>query len=94
MQMRQCARQVPRVLEFAKESTFGTWLSTSPCRNFGEEWVYQEFSLLPLKIRESLLKGLSKRTTPLNVFPLLFAADHGLRKLGVVINRGEMFRKR
>ena len=36
-------------------------------------------------VRESILQGLGKRTRALNVFPLLFAADHGLDKLGVVI---------
>jgi hypothetical protein len=33
----------------------------------------------------SILRGLAKRTRPLNVFPLLFAAEHGLGKLGVAI---------
>ena len=36
-------------------------------------------------MRESILRGLGKRTRALNFFPLLFAADHGLDKLGVVI---------
>jgi hypothetical protein len=51
----------------------------------GEGWVHQEFSLLPLKIHESIQKGLSKRTTPLNVYPLLFAARVActlLKKIG------------
>ncbi|KAH6884037.1 hypothetical protein BKA70DRAFT_1470385 [Coprinopsis sp. MPI-PUGE-AT-0042] len=33
----------------------------------------------------SLLKGLSKRTTPVNVWALLWAAEHALAKLGPVI---------
>ena len=36
-------------------------------------------------MNESILRGLGKRTRALNFFPLLFAADHGLDKLGVVI---------
>lgn len=37
--------------------------------------------MLSPKLRESLLKGVAKRTTPPNVFPLLFAAEHALVKL-------------
>ena len=37
---------------------------------------------MPLKIRKSILRGLGKRTRALNV---LFTAEHGLDKLGVVI---------
>ncbi|KAJ3544987.1 hypothetical protein NM688_g5682 [Phlebia brevispora] len=48
---------------------------------FGEGWCNAEFARLPQKIRDSLLRGLGKRTTPLNVFPLLFAAEVGLAKI-------------
>ena len=87
---RQCARRVPRVLEFALADDVQNRHLESGSRRalvglFGEGWVHQEFSSLPLKIRESILRGLGKRTRPLNVFPLLFAAEHGLSKLGVVI---------
>jgi hypothetical protein len=41
---------------------------------------------LPQKIRDSLLKGVGKRTTPLNVFALLFAAEHAMTKLNPVID--------
>ena len=87
---RQCARRVPRVLEFAlAEDVQNRYLESGSRRAlvglFGEGWVHQEFSSLPLKIRDSILRGLAKRTRPLNVFPLLFAAEHGLGKLGVVI---------
>jgi hypothetical protein len=76
---RQCARRVPRVLEFAMAEDVKNLHLERGCRRalvglFGEGWVHQEFSSLPLKIRESIQKGLSKRITPLNVFPLLFAA--------------------
>ena len=87
---RQCARRVPRVLEFALADDVQNRHLESGSRRalvglFGEGWVHQEFSSLPLKIRESILRGLGKRTRPLNIFPLLFAAEHGLGKLGVVI---------
>src|ERR1700691_1797096 len=45
-----------------------------------------ELATLPQKTRESLLKGLSKRTTPLNIFPLLFTAQHAMEKLNAVID--------
>jgi hypothetical protein len=61
---------------------------------FGKGWVHQEFSLLPWKIRETVPRGLAKRTRPLNIFQLLFAAEHGLGKLGVVIEPWGMFRGR
>ena len=48
---------------------------------FGEGWCNAEFARLPQKIRDSLLKGLNKRTTPVNVFALLFAAEVGLGKI-------------
>jgi hypothetical protein len=36
----------------------------------------QEFASLPQEIRESILKGVGKPTTPLNAFALLFTAEH------------------
>jgi hypothetical protein len=48
---------------------------------FGEGWCNSEFASLPLKIRDSALLGLGKRTTVQNSFPLLFAAEHALAKL-------------
>ena len=86
---RQCACRAPRVLEFALEDDVK---NVSPERGargarralvglFGEGWCTQEFAGLPQKIRESVLKGVGKRTTPLNAFPLLFAAEHALVKL-------------
>jgi len=53
---------------------------------FGEGWCTSEFAALPQKTRDSVLKGLAKRTTPANVFPLLFAAQHALRKLDSAID--------
>ena len=87
---RQCARRAPRVLEFAlSEDVKNAHLERGARRAlvglFGEGWCTSEFASLAPKLRESLLKGLGKRTTPLNVFPLLFAAEHALVKIGAVI---------
>lgn len=83
---RQCARRAPRVLEFAlMEDVKNTHLERGARRAlvglFGDGWCTAEFARLPQKIRDSLLKGVGKRTTPLNVFPLLFAAEAGLEKV-------------
>ena len=83
---RQCARRAPRVLEFALEDDVKNVSLDRGARRalvglFGEGWCTQEFASLPQKIRESILKGVGKRTTPLNAFPLLFAAEHALVKL-------------
>ncbi|KAI5996377.1 hypothetical protein EDD15DRAFT_2252195 [Pisolithus albus] len=88
---RQCARRVPRVLEFSvAEDVRNTYLERGARRAlvglFGEGWCTSEFAVLPQKTRESVLKGLLKRTTPTNVFPLLFAAQHALRKLDSAID--------
>ncbi|PPQ81000.1 hypothetical protein CVT26_003679 [Gymnopilus dilepis] len=88
---RQCARRAPRVLEFALEEDIKNPLLERGARRalvglFGEGWCTQEFATLPPKLRESILKGLAKRTTPTNVFPLLFAAEHALQKLQTVID--------
>lgn len=88
---RQCARRVPRVLEFSvAEDVRNTYLERGARRAlvglFGEGWCTSEFAVLPQKTRESVLKGLQKRTTPTNVFPLLFAAQHALRKLDSAID--------
>lgn len=83
---RQCARRVPRVLEFSlEEDVKNTHLERGARRAlvglYGEGWCTQEFANLNPKLRESLLKGVAKRTTPQNVFPLLFSAEHALIKL-------------
>lgn len=83
---RQCARRVPRVLEFSlEEDVKNIYLERGARRAlvglYGEGWCTQEFAMLNPKLRESLLKGVAKRTTPQNVFPLLFAAEHALVKL-------------
>jgi hypothetical protein len=88
---RQCARRVPRVLEFTLADDVKNSLLERGARRalvgmFGEGWCTSEFAGLPAKVRESLLKGVGKRTTPANAFALLFAAEHALSKLASVID--------
>ncbi|KAH8107310.1 hypothetical protein DFH11DRAFT_1830101 [Phellopilus nigrolimitatus] len=51
---------------------------------FGEGWCTAEFSTLPQKTKDGLMRGLAKRTTPLNVFSLFFAAQAVLHRLGTL----------
>ncbi|KZT00735.1 uncharacterized protein LAESUDRAFT_708456 [Laetiporus sulphureus 93-53] len=88
---RQCARRAPRVLEFSlQDDVKNTHLERGARRAlvglFGEGWCTQEFAHLPQKTRDGLLKGLAKRSTPMNVFPLLYAAHAALNKLNTVID--------
>ncbi|KAH8073810.1 hypothetical protein BXZ70DRAFT_1068977 [Cristinia sonorae] len=87
---RQCARRAPRVLEFSlMDDVKNPHLERGSRRAlvglFGEGWCSAEFARLPQKTRDGLVKGLAKRTTPINVFPLLFASHDALRKLNSVI---------
>jgi hypothetical protein len=88
---RQCARRAPRTLEFAlskdlKNPNLERGARRALVGLFAEGWCTVEFATLPQNTRESLLKGLHKRTTPLNIFPLLFAAQHAMEKLNAVID--------
>ncbi|PPQ99852.1 hypothetical protein CVT24_009603 [Panaeolus cyanescens] len=83
---RMCARRVPRVLMFALEEDVKNQILERGARraavgHFGEGWATEEFASLPQELRKSILKGLRKRTIPLNIFPLLFAAERGLIRL-------------
>ena len=83
---RQCARRAPRVLEFATaEDVKNPHLERGARRAlvgiYGEGWCTPEFSKLPEKTKLQLVKGLAKRTTPINIFPLLFATHQALKKL-------------
>ncbi|TFK37914.1 hypothetical protein BDQ12DRAFT_631641 [Crucibulum laeve] len=87
---RQCARRAPRVLEFSlsedvKNANLERGARRALVGMFGEGWCTTEFAGLPQKIRDSLLKGVGKRTTPANALPLLFAAEHALMKLAPII---------
>lgn len=87
---RQCARRAPRVLEFSlMEDVKNPHLERGARRAlvglFGEGWCTSEFAALPQKTRDTLLKGLGKRTTPMNVFALLAASQAAIKKLDTVI---------
>ncbi|KIM37599.1 hypothetical protein M413DRAFT_30792 [Hebeloma cylindrosporum] len=85
----QCARRIPRVLEFALEDDVKNNLLERGARRalvtlFGEGWCTEEFASLSLKVHTLTMKGVGSRATPMNVFPLLFAAEHALAKLVAV----------
>jgi hypothetical protein len=88
---RQCSRRIPRVIEFALLDDVKNELLQRGARRglvgmFGEGWCNAEFVKLDKKIRDAALKGVAKRTTSLNVFPLLFAAEFALTKLNSIID--------
>ncbi|KAH9177589.1 hypothetical protein EDB89DRAFT_2090074 [Lactarius sanguifluus] len=88
---RQCARRMPRVIEFSLQEDGKKELLQRGARRglvgmFGEGWCNAEFAKLDKKIRDAAQKGVAKRTTPLNVFPLLFAAEFALTKLDAIID--------
>ncbi|KIP06327.1 hypothetical protein PHLGIDRAFT_119037 [Phlebiopsis gigantea 11061_1 CR5-6] len=87
---RQCARRAPRVLEFAilddvKNSHLEKGARRALVGLYGEGWCNSDFAQLTQKNRDMALQGVMKRTTPMNVFHLLFAAHAGLAKLNGVI---------
>ena len=83
---RQCQRRMPRILDFALSPDVPNRVLEKGARRalvgmFGEGWCSHEFANLPAKMRASLLKGVVNRTSPLNIFPLLFASCTALSKL-------------
>lgn len=83
---RQCQRRMPRILDFALSPDISNKVLEKGARRalvgmFGEGWCSREFANLPAKMRASLLKGVVNRTSPLNIFPLLFASHTALSKL-------------
>jgi hypothetical protein len=88
---RQCARSAPRILEFAvAPDVKNPYLERGAKRAlvgiFGEGWCTPEYAGLENKIRDGIMKGVGKRTTPGNVFALLFAANKALTKLGSAVD--------
>ncbi len=88
---RQCSRRAPRTLEFAVQPDVQNIYLERGARRalvglFGEGWVTPEFATLPQKTKDGLLKGLAKRTVPINVFALLFAAHTAMSKLNAVMD--------
>lgn len=58
-----------------------SWALRAPVGAFGEEWCNQ-----PQTSREGVLGDTTKSTTPVNAFPLLFAAKLALVKLDPAIS--------
>ena len=88
---RQCARRIPRVLEFSIADDVKNPILERGARRalvglFGEGWCTSEFASLHVRLRDGIGRGLAKRTTPPNAFPLLFAAEHALGRLAAVID--------
>jgi hypothetical protein len=86
---RQCQRRVPRVLEFSLAPDTSNKILERGSRRalvgmFGEGWCSSEFAGLSTKMRALLLKGVQTRTTPQNIFPLIFAAEAALARLDTV----------
>lgn len=83
---KQCQRRAPRVLDFAMAPDVNNPIITRGAQRalsgmFGEGWCSQEFASLPVKTRSNLVKGVGLRATPMNVIPLLFAAQAALSRL-------------
>ncbi|KZT43568.1 hypothetical protein SISSUDRAFT_997224 [Sistotremastrum suecicum HHB10207 ss-3] len=81
---RQCGRRAPRVLEFATaDDVKNMYLERGARRALvglcGEGWCNSEFASLPVKTRDAVIKGVGKRAIPINIFPLLFSIEKGLR---------------
>lgn len=81
-----CVRRAPRILEFAIADDVKNPILERGARRalvgiFGEGWVTPEFAALPVKVRTNALRGVQARTTPQNIFPLLFASHAALAKL-------------
>lgn len=87
---RQCSRRAPRVLMAAVSDDIKNPILEKGARralvgHFGEGWCNPEFAQLPQKTKDGLMKGLAKRTIPLNIFPLLFAAHAAMNKLNDIL---------
>ncbi|KAH8804177.1 hypothetical protein DL96DRAFT_1537120 [Flagelloscypha sp. PMI_526] len=102
---RSCVRRAPRILASAVEPDLQNTILERGARRilvsaFGVGWCTSEFATLPPKLRESLLKGVRKRTTAFNpalggpdggrgngrgnVFAVLWAAETALRRLQAI----------
>ncbi|KDQ53319.1 hypothetical protein JAAARDRAFT_161813 [Jaapia argillacea MUCL 33604] len=96
---RQCSRRVPRVLEFALAPDVQNPHLERGARRalvglFGEGWTTPEFGRLDKRVRDGLVKGVGKRTTPINVLPILWASERALARLeGIVDVWGESVRE-
>ncbi|KAG8691510.1 hypothetical protein FRC11_002406 [Ceratobasidium sp. 423] len=83
---KQCQRRAPRVLEFAlgddiRDNILERGAQRALAGMYGEGWATSEFLALPLRLKNTLLKGVKHRTLPHNIIPLLQATQAGLNKL-------------
>ncbi|CAE6441152.1 unnamed protein product [Rhizoctonia solani] len=83
---KQCQRRAPRVLEFAlgddiRDNILERGAQRALAGMYGEGWATSEFLALPLRLKNTLLKGVKHRTLPHNIIPLLLATQAGLAKL-------------
>lgn len=83
---KQCQRRAPRVLEFAlgddvRDNVLERGAQRALAGMYGEGWATSEFLALPLRLKNTLLKGVKHRTLPHNIIPLLLATQAGLAKL-------------
>ncbi|CUA76901.1 Collagen alpha-1(XVII) chain [Rhizoctonia solani] len=83
---KQCQRRAPRVLEFAlgddvRDNILERGAQRALAGMYGEGWTTSEFLALPLRLKNTLLKGVKRRAVPHNIIPLLVATQAGLNKL-------------
>ncbi|KDR72008.1 hypothetical protein GALMADRAFT_143359 [Galerina marginata CBS 339.88] len=79
----QCAHHAPFILEFALASDIKNEILEYGARCslvalFGDGWYTARFSALPPNTTHLVLGDIRRMITPLNVFPLLFAAERAL----------------
>ncbi|CAE6345365.1 unnamed protein product [Rhizoctonia solani] len=83
---KQCQRRAPRVLEFAlgddmRDNILERGATRAVVGMYGKGWATSEFLSLPLRLKNTLLKGVKNRVSPRNIIPLLLATEAGLNKL-------------
>lgn len=81
-----CVRRAPRILEFSLQDSVKDRVLEIGGRRalvgmFGEGWCTLDFANLSAKVIYSLVKGVGARVNPMNILPLLFAAEKGLANL-------------
>ncbi|KDR71999.1 hypothetical protein GALMADRAFT_143349 [Galerina marginata CBS 339.88] len=81
-----CTNGAFRILQFCQEDGIQEDILDRGARRalvalFGEGWCIEEFSALPQSITDSIVTNIKEIITPINVLPLLFAAENALIKL-------------
>jgi hypothetical protein len=88
---RKCAQRVPRILEFALRPDVQDQVLERGARRalvglFGAGWCTPEFAALSPKLHSTALKGLTKRCTPANALPILWAAHAAQARLAPMVD--------